>query len=199
MVRNFITIILTLWLLFALGSVLGGVFEEDSVLTILLAIAYVGVPICIFGFAYMNSNRFREFVLTLNLRTVILFETLRVIGMVFLVLYGLGTLPGLFALPAGIGDGAIGITAPFVALVLLGKRPFPKRTLMIWNLLGILDLLIALSLGIVTSPSAFALGVFASEITISPVLRFPLALIPAFGVPFTIILHLIAFMQIRKK
>ena len=33
----------------------------------------------------------------------------------FVVLYGFGILPGVFALPAGLGDMAIGATAPFIA------------------------------------------------------------------------------------
>ncbi|MEU9213675.1 hypothetical protein AB0D27_38725 [Streptomyces sp. NPDC048415] len=44
-------------------------------------------------------------------------HTLRVVGVVFLIVMALGDLPAAFALPAGLGDIAAGIAAPFVDLV----------------------------------------------------------------------------------
>jgi hypothetical protein len=42
-------------------------------------------------------------------------HTLRVVGVVFLIVMAMGHLPAAFALPAGLGDIAIGVAAPFVA------------------------------------------------------------------------------------
>ena len=42
-------------------------------------------------------------------------QTLRVVGVVFLIAMALDRLPAVFALPAGLGDIAIGLAAPFVA------------------------------------------------------------------------------------
>jgi hypothetical protein len=39
----------------------------------------------------------------------------RALGLMFLVLYAVGRLPGAFALPAGIGDVIVGLVAPLVA------------------------------------------------------------------------------------
>jgi len=46
----------------------------------------------------------------------------RVLGVIFLILYAGGHLPGLFALPAGLGDTLVGILAPFVAVTLHVRR-----------------------------------------------------------------------------
>jgi hypothetical protein len=53
---------------------------------------------------------------------------------VFVIDYYREFLPGIFALPAGWGDFAIGITAPLVAW--LWKPPYRKKTFIVWNLLG---------------------------------------------------------------
>jgi len=189
--------IIILWFFLSLGSLLFGVFDGDGVKPALLLILYVLLPIGIFVVSYLNSVPLREVILSLNLRVVILAQTVRMIGGVFLILYGLGLLPALFALPAGLGDLAIGMTAPIVALVLLTKHPFPARVLILWNVLGILDLVNAVSLGILTSSSP--LGIFAGEISIKPVISFPLGLIPTFGVPLTVILHVIALIKLKEN
>src|SRR5258708_12364542 len=64
----------------------------------------------------------------------------RIVGLAFLVLLELRQLPGILAIPAGIGDSAIGVTAPFVA------RNLHRRNLaMAWNLFGVADLVLARS------------------------------------------------------
>src|SRR5262249_61358959 len=89
-------------------------------LTILLA--FVGPPL-IFAAAYRASRGFREFVLGIDLRLLTAVQSWRVIGVMFLVFYAYGLLPGLFAWPAGIGDFAVGLAAPFVLLAMLPQRP----------------------------------------------------------------------------
>ena len=186
-----------LWFALSLGTVLLGVFAGEGIRPALLVILYVFLPLCLFGVVYANSAPFRGTVLSLDMRLVVLVQTLRVIGGVFLVYYAYGLLPGLFAFPAGLGDVAIGATAPFVAAVVLSKQPFPRRAFVLWNLLGILDLVCAVSLGILTSSSS--LGLLASGITIQPLLSFPLGLIPAYGVPLTLVLHVVALLQAQRK
>src|SRR5262245_59414214 len=59
-------------------------------------------------------------------------------GIVFLVLYSQGALPGVFAIPARWGDMALGMTAPLLAW--FWKPPFSYKTAILWNVLGILEL-----------------------------------------------------------
>src|ERR671934_717155 len=72
-------------------------------------------------------------------------HSLRVVGVTFLLVMALGHLPAVFALPAGLGDGAAGLAAPSVA------RRLAKgggRTRAVWfNLFGLLDLAVALTIG----------------------------------------------------
>src|SRR5437867_2297121 len=110
-IRNLTAAIIALWFLLALACSLLGFFDSESRPPIALGLAAV-VPVAVFGFLYLTSPGFRDFVLSLDLRILTLAQIWRVGGIVFLILYQQAILPGIFALPAGWGDIAIGLTAP---------------------------------------------------------------------------------------
>ena len=88
------------------------------------------------------------------------------------------------------------MTAPWVALALLRRPGFAiSRVFVVWNLLGILDLVVAVSVGGLSS--AFASGA-PGEVTTGPMAQLPLVLIPAYLVPLFVILHLAALFQARS-
>lgn len=192
--RNLTIVILAAWFLLALcGSVLG-VFDSEPRPPIPLGLAAVG-PVAVFVCCYFMSAQFREFVSSLDLRTLTLAQSGRVVGIVFVILYFQRALPGSFALPAGWGDVAIGITAPVLAW--FWKPPFPNRTFIVWNVLGCLDLVLAVSLGVLAS--ATPVGVLAGDVSTRLMGLFPLSLIPTFFVPLYLIFHLIALSRVGKK
>src|SRR5215208_3750857 len=101
-------------------------------------------------------------------------HTLRVVGVLFLIVMAEGHLPAAFALPAGLGDIAIGVAAPFVARRL--ARGTDRTAAVRFHVLGILDLLVAGSIGFLL------LGLV--EVTPSTeLLLLPLALLPTVPVP----------------
>ena len=106
-------------------------------------------------------------------------------------------LPGIFAFPAGWGDIAIGVAAPFYAFALISGRTIPKRAFVTWNVLGIFDFIVAATLGALAAPGP--LGILAGETTTEVMNVLPLGLIPTFIVPFFIILHIIALIQTAKR
>jgi hypothetical protein len=118
-------------------------------------------------------------------------------GIGFLALYAQGQLPGLFAWPAGLGDIAIGITAPWIVLALIRQPEFAVgRLFVVWNLLGILDLVIAVGTGALSS--GLAPGI-AGELTTTPMALLPLVLIPAYFVPIFIMLHLSSLFRLSYE
>ena len=193
-VRNLTAAALAAWFFLALGGSLLGAFDSGPRPPLPLGLAAV-VPVAAFVACYLTSARFRVFVLSLDLRVLTLTQTFRVVGIVFVILYFLGALPGVFALPAGWGDFAIGITAPVVAWY--WKRPFPYRTFVAWNVLGILDLVTAVSLGVLAS--ATPVGALAGDVTTRLMGQFPLSLVPTFFVPLLLIVHLIALSRVGKE
>jgi hypothetical protein len=123
-----------------------------------------------------------------------LHETLQALGEV--ALYTYGVLPGPFAWPAGLGDIAIGLTAPWVMRALQRRPEFAaSKGFVVWNLLGILDLLRAMGTG--TMSSLLAVGA-AGAVTTAPMAELPLVLIPAFLVPIFFMLHVAALIQARR-
>jgi hypothetical protein len=116
----------------------------------------------------------------------------RIEGVVFLVLMFLGQIPALWALPAGIGDILIGITSLWVAGSL--GPPKGKRRAIIWNLLGMLDLIVAVALGVTTNPGPAQ--VFHTTPTSELLTGFPLALVPTFLVPLAFTLHVVSLWQL---
>lgn len=147
-------------------------------------------PIVAFAIWFAVSPGLRQFTLSLNPRILTMVQSWRVIGFVFLVLATYGILPRAFALPAGWGDIAIGATASFVALTL--ASPNHRTIFIIWQVLGIVDLVMAVTLGTLV-PIIDPHGIPTAAMTV-----LPLSLIPTFVVPLLLILHVICIMQATR-
>jgi len=100
-------------------------------------------------------------------------QTFRAIGGIFLVYWAAGEMPSGFALPAGIGDLFIGLTAPLMTRYVL-RGGYSKRAVVLWNLLGVLDFAIA----------------FATGFAFNTPTGYPLVLVPGFLVPLALGFHL---------
>jgi hypothetical protein len=190
-----ITAIVAVWFLLALGGSLAGVFAPQDRPPLMLATA-AAAPVVVFAFWYAISPAFRHLLRSVDLRLITLAQTWRVGGILFVILYYQGVLPGVFALPAGWGDFAIGVTAPIIAWVISARDAFSRQLFLWWNSLGILDLVLAVSLG--TLASATSIGVLAGETTTQVMGAFPLSLIPTFFVPLFVILHLAALVRVSQ-
>jgi hypothetical protein len=122
-------------------------------------------------------------------------HTLRVVGAVFVLLMAQGHLPAAFALPAGLGDIAIGIAAPFVARR-LAREPDGAGAVAAavrFNWFGLLDLVIAVTLGVLLGLP----GLLAVTPSTEPLRLLPLALIPTAAVPLAIALHVVALRRLH--
>src|SRR5687768_13938858 len=82
------------------------------------AATYVVLAIWAAAVGYRASPRFRNYLLSLDLRLLLAAQLWRVIGIAFLFALAFGKLPAGFAVPAGIGDLATGIAALAVVLAL---------------------------------------------------------------------------------
>jgi hypothetical protein len=195
-VRVVVTVALALWfgLVFLLG--IQGAFVGPPGSPPLPIFFGFAIPLAVFFAAYFGWSAFREFVLGADLRLVAAIQAWRWGGLGFLSLYAHGILPGLFAFPAGLGDMAIGIAAPGIVLGLIRRPSFAtSRQFVMWNILGITDLVVAVSMG--TICSGFLRGLTGS-VTTGPMAQLPLVLIPAYMVPLFIMLHFTALFQARK-
>jgi hypothetical protein len=122
-------------------------------------------------------------------------NTVRIIGVFFLLLHAQNRLPAPFAPVAGWGDILVGATAPYVAWLVATRGADVQRTVLSWNIIGLADLIMAIGLGIVSSPGPLNLIVATPGSGIMTTL--PWLLIPAFLVPMLMGTHLAIFYKLR--
>ncbi len=176
------------------ASLLG---REQFYLTPLVPLFAV-VPATVVAVALRFSPALRRAVAAVPLPALVGVQLYRVVGAVFLILLAQGRLPAHFALPAGWGDVAIGLAAPVVALALSRGVRAARSLGIAWNVLGLLDLVVAVGMGtgflalllapaLGRVPPAAAMGVF------------PMILVPTFAVPVSVVLHLLALARLRRE
>jgi hypothetical protein len=195
-VRTLVAFLFTAWLalVFILGA-RGAFVGQPGSPPLALLISFV-VPLSLFLIGYQTIRPFRDFVLSADLRIIVGMQAWRWAGFGFLTLYTYRVLPGIFAWPAGVGDMLVGITAVTVLASLLRSPAFAaSKRFVLWNLLGILDLAVAVSIGALVP--LFAPNLYGT-VTTSPMAQLPLVLIPAYLVPTFLMLHLTALFQSRR-
>ena len=188
--------ILAIWFAAVLALARDGAFAASPTqppLGIFLAIV---LPPLLFALLYRLSHRFRDFALAIDLRWLTAIQSWRVIGVMFLALYAFDLLPGLFAWPAGLGDAAVGLAAPFVLLAILRDAPSWRRHVFWLNIAGLIDFAAAVGTGVLTSNSA--LGLLADGAPHADLGDLPLSLVPTFAVPLWIIFHMISLLQLAN-
>jgi hypothetical protein len=121
-------------------------------------------------------------------------HTLRVIGAVFLIVMAQGDLPGDFALPAGLGDIAIGVAAPIVAWRLARGKGI--RGAVWFNILGLADLAIAITVGFFAASGPFQ--ILDAQPSTDVLAMLPIALVPTVAVPVAITLHILSLRRLRR-
>ena len=168
----------------------------EGALPVAIAAAAIAPPL-LFLALYRLSTGLRAWVASLDLAIVIATQTWRVVGAVFLFLWALGSLPGVFAFPAGVGDVAVGVAAAFVT-VKVARRADGWATASYWLIAaGMTDFVVAFGTAILSDPGR--LLAISGAPTAELLEQLPIVLIPAFAVPGFIILHLIAWLKLRQE
>jgi hypothetical protein len=183
------------WLVlaFVLGG--GGIFQA----TPSRAFPALGLAIALLiltgAWLLYRSSALKTVLAAIPLPWLVGMQVYRVLGLNFLVLYALGQLPGEFALPAGWGDVAVGLAAPIVGYVLYQGYRWSCLAALSWNIAGILDLVVAVAMGFLSSPGPFqALALENPNMLIT---AYPLVLVPLYAVPLSILLHLTALKRLK--
>ena len=132
----------------------------------------------------------------LSQRWLIGLQLWRVIGALFLVEMSRGQLPGVFALPAGIGDIAVALLAAGVLWRGRGQSVLPAGAVIAVLALGIADFISAFFFGFFSSAGPQQL--FFPEVP-NRTLLFPTGLIPLFLVPYAIAFHTLSWLSLRRQ
>jgi hypothetical protein len=115
-------------------------------------------------------------------------QTSRIVGIALLWGMTQGLLDPAFAIPAGVGDILIGVTAIPFAIFLWKGYSWAKYAVVVWSVLGIADLVNAVTLGVITNP----------DFRTSTMATFPWILVPTVAVPLALALHGITLYRLRN-
>lgn len=187
-------VVLPLWFVVALALSSAEVFRGVAVPTIEFGIF---MPIVI-GLVWLwRSETAIRLIDAIPQSWLVGIQFYRVLGLIFLLLNAEGSLPSLFALPAGNGDVMVGLLAPVVAVAY--ARGVVGRELLVrgWNILGLLDLAVAITTGFLTSPSP--LQMFSFDAPNELIDAYPLVLVPVFGVPLAVLLHVASLVKLGRE
>ena len=154
------------------------------------------LPILIGSLVLWRSPALSRLIDAVPQNWIVAVQLYRALGVMFLILYSAGKLPGLFAWPAGAGDVAVGLMAPVIASTYTGDPQGRSGAVALWNYFGIADLVVAVATGFLTSPSPFQLFAFESPNELISI--FPLVLIPTFLVPLSVLLHFASLGKLRR-
>lgn len=125
---------------------------------------------------------------------LIAFQLVRPIGMVFVLEASRGSMPGIFAHPAGWGDLLAGSLAAFVLFRYWGQT-IPDKWILIVAIVGILDFVSAFFFGFTSSSNPVQLFSFDNP---NQVLAYPTGLIPLLLVPNAVIAHILSLSQLVR-
>src|ERR1700751_4480751 len=153
------------------------------------------IPLAVAAIALWGWESIARLVSAIPLHWLVGAQVYRVAGGIFLVLWADGRLPWQFALPAGIGDVATGIAAVVVAALLARNEIGAHRATYAWCLFGIADLVVAVTMGAMTSPGRAHLLAFEPNLLVT---SYPLVMVPTFAVPLALMLHGIVLWRLRR-
>jgi hypothetical protein len=157
----------------------------------------VFLPLIIGAPLLLSSKRIGEVLDAMPASWLVALQLYRVFGSWALAAWLHGTLPGVFALPAGIGDVLTGLFAvPAATAVAIGAAE-GRRAAIIWNIFGLVDFVVAITLGMITSPGP--LQFIVPSVSSIGAGAYPGVLTPAFVVPSSILLHALSLRQLRRR
>jgi hypothetical protein len=156
---------------------------------------FAGLLALLFG-GWFLLPQFRSALLSVPLPALVGLNAGRLGGLFFLLLYADGRLSAPFAPAAGVGDMIAGAMAIPLAVMLMLGLEIRRTWLGIWNAFGALDLVVAVSLGLLSAP-ATPFRVFTEGPGTQAMTTVPWVLIPAMLVPIFLLVHFAIATRLR--
>lgn len=103
------------------------------------------------------SKRVGQLLDAMPMTWLIALQLYRVFGSQWLAYWLRVMMPGLWALPAGTGDVLTGLFAVPAAIALATGTAEGRKAAMLWNIFGLADFAVAITLGMIMSPGPFQL------------------------------------------
>jgi hypothetical protein len=185
----------TLWMAVAWSAAIGGAFRTGAGLPLLpLAIL---LPVIVGAPLLLLSKRVGQVLDAMPASWLVALQLYRIFGSWALAAALGGTLPALFGVPAGIGDVLTGLLAVPAAIAAATGTAEGRRAAIAWNILGLADFVVAVTLGAITSPGPLQLIV--PDVPSIGAGAYPGVLTPAFAVPASVLLHVLSLRQLSRR
>jgi hypothetical protein len=186
----------TLWAAAAWTAAINGVFRTGvSPLPFLPGAIFL--PIIIGTPVLLMSKRIGQVLDAMPTSWLIALQLYRILGVQWIAYWARGLLPGLFALPAGTGDALTGIFAIATAMAVVAGTKEGRGAGIAWNIFGLLDFALAITLGMLILPGRFQLII--PDVHPTGLDLFPSVLTPSFVVPSSILLHALSLRQLHRR
>lgn len=187
---------LVLWQMFILTITSTGIIKSYD-FPPLFAILFI-IPSFIFSGLFLYRNRNKQWIKSIPEQWLIYFQSFRVLVEILFV-FSLDE--GIFNYQVTIEgynfDMIYAITAPVIAFLVYNKKLLSRKTILIWNYLGIgvLASVIVLFLTSIYKPE-----IYGSDFPILPLesMTYPYVLIASFLMPTAVFLHLLSILQLKK-
>jgi hypothetical protein len=140
---------------------------------------------------------FQSALLSVPLPALVGLNAARLGGVFFLILAADGRLSAPFAPVAGLGDMLVGVLAIPLAAVLAVGASQSTAWLGIWNALGTLDLIVAVSLGVL-STAGTPFQVFTEAPGTDAMTGLPWIMVPSILVPLFLFIHFVIRARVRS-
>ena len=186
----------TLWFAVAWSGAINGVFNTGATRLPLLPLA-IFLPVLVGAPLLLRSRRVGQVLDAMPVSWLVAVQLYRIFGAWALAAWLRGTLPGVFALPAGTGDWLTGLLAVPAAIAVAAGTPQGRRAAIAWNILGLADFAIAITMGMITSPGP--LQFIVPSVPSIGAGAYPGVLTPAFVVPSSILLHALSLRQLHRS
>jgi hypothetical protein len=191
-----IVVTFTLWAAVAWTAAINGVFRTGASSLPLLPSA-IFLPVIIGTPLLLLSKRVGQLLDAMPPTWLVALQLYRVFGSQWLAYWLRGLLPGLWALPAGTGDVLTGLFAVPATIALATGTTEGRKAAIVWNIFGLADFAVAITLGLIISPGQLQLIVpNGAGIGVD---GYPNVLTPAFVVPSSILLHALSLRQLRRR
>jgi hypothetical protein len=186
-----------LWIGLAIALATTGIYAATATPVPVVGIM-VGLPVIVIGAAALLSTGVRETLLALPVPLLIGLNALRIFPGAFMVLLASqGQLSGPFPQSAGWGDIVVGLTAIPLTFAVARRFAGNRSTVLAWNILGTLDLVAAVALGVISAPGS-PLQILGGSVGSAAIWSLPWSNIPTLLVPFYLITHGVIFARLAR-
>lgn len=187
----------TLWFAVAWSAAIAGAFRVDSASPVPLLPLAIFVPVIVGAPLLLRSKTVGRTLDAMPASWLVGLQIYRIFGAFALAAWLRGAMAGAFALPAGLGDVLTGVLAVPAAIAVSTGTANGRKAAIAWNIVGLFDFAVAITMGIITSPGQLQVIVPSAPSIGAGI--YPDVLTPAFVVPSSILLHALSLRQLLRR